>query len=219
MLKSQTQVSEKPKLILKQKQQTSPTQEEEILEVFEEGGGIKKGSFLSNLLIRAAILSLINLIGIAGIIYFDRKIPTRALEVKKLRSEQLGIAAQNLDLIKKDVEKNSEKVDKLLSLFPDEGGLVTFANELDKIKKEGKVVGFTFAAERALKDKTKAFGIPILIEIKGTWDEIDRDFQRIQRLPFLLRAIEIEAKPAEEEGLIDFKFGGFLYVGKNFGKN
>ena len=194
--------------------------DEEILEVFDEAGGIKKGSFISNLLVKAAIIAFINIIAIAGIIYFDRKIPTKALEIKRLRSEQLGIGAQNLDIVKKDLENNSDKIDKLLSLFPDDSGLVVFANELDRIKAEGKVIGFSFAAESAIKDKTGSIGIPVLIEIKGTWPEIDTDLQKIESLPFLLRAIEIEAQPAPEgEGIIDFKFGGFLYVGKDFGKN
>jgi hypothetical protein len=197
----------------------TPRGEEEVLEVFEEGGRIKKGSFISNLLVRAAILAFINLIGIASIVYFAQKIPTKAEEVKSLRNEQLGIGTQDLEVIKKDIEGNSQKADKVLALFPNDEGLVVFVNELDKIKKEGKIVGFSFAAENAIKDKTGNLGIPVLIEINGTWAEIDSDLQKIQRLPFLLRAIEVEAQPAEEEGLINFKFGGFLYVGKDFGKN
>jgi len=193
--------------------------EEEILEVFEEGGGIKKGSFLGNLLVRAAILTFINLIGIAGIVYFDRKIPTKAEEIKTLRSEKLAISAQNLEIIKSDVEEHKLKADKLIAFFPDDTGLVNFVNELDKIKKEGKITGFSFAAESAIKDKTGTIGIPVLIEFKGTWSEIDADLQKIQSLPYILRAIEVEAELAEEEGLIDLRFGGFLYVGKDFGKN
>ena len=193
--------------------------EEEVMEVFEEGGGIKKGSFLSNLLIRAAILAFINLIGVAGIIYFNRKIPEKALEVKSFRSEQLGISAQNSEIIKRDIEESKELADKLFSLFPDDEGLVNFANELDRIKAEGKIVGFSFATEEAVKDKTGSIGIPVLIEIKGTWAEIDTDLQKIQKLPYLLRPIQVSAAPAPEEGLIDLKFGGFLYVGKDFGKN
>ena len=193
--------------------------EEEALEVFEEGGGIKKGSFLSNLLIRAAILAFINLIGVFGIIYFNRKIPEKALEVKAVRSEELGASAQSQETIKQDIAEHQELSDKLFSLFPDDEGLVNFANELDRIKVEGKIVGFSFATEEAVKDKTGSIGIPVLIEIKGTWAEIDSDLQKIQKLPYLLRSIQVEAKPAEEEGLIDIKFGGFLYVGKDFGKN
>lgn len=194
-------------------------QEEEILEVYEEGGGIKKGSFLSNLLVRAAILAFVNLVGIAGIFYFDQGISEKARGVKEQRSEQQTIFAQNLEVIKRNVAEHSEKAEKVLALFANDDELVIFANELDRIKKEGKVTGFSFVAESAVKDKTGSIGIPVLIEIKGTWEEIDSDLQKIQKMPFLLRAIEVEAKPGEEEGLIDFRFGGFLYVGKEFKKN
>lgn len=209
-----------PKTLLKTTAVSRVQDEDEILEVFEEGGGIKKGSFLSNLLVRVAIFTTINLIGISGIVYFDREIPKKAEEIRKLRSEQISISAENIEVIKRDLAEHEEKTNKLLSLFPDDKGLVKFANELDKIKREGKIVGFSFAANEAVKDKTGSIGIPVLIEITGTWPEVDTDLQKIQGLPFLLRAIQVEARPSKvQEGLVDFKFGGFLYVGKDFGKN
>ena len=229
MLKTQTpQVSNKAKVNQATTHKGSPIDvakppkrevEEEAIEVFDEAGGIKKGSFLGNLLIRAAILAFINLVGVAGIIYFDRSIAKKAIEVKNLRSEQIGLSNQNSEVIRNSIEQYQKKGEVLAQVFPNDAGLVDFANELDRIRKEGKIVGFTFVAEEAVKDKTGSLGIPVLIEIKGTWAEIDTDLRKIQALPFLLRAIQVEAGPALEEGQIDFTFGGFLYVGKDFRKN
>ena len=240
MLKTQTQVSNiitptAPKVIgdkllvpqgvktgtlpPKKPSQKKDFEEDIVEEVFDESGGLKKGSFLSNLLVKAAILALINLAAVVGIIYLAKQLPIKAAEVNRLRSEQLSIGAKNADLIKKDIEENKDKSDKLLALFPDDSGLVNFANELDKIRKEGKVTGFSFANNEAVKDKTGSLGIPVLIELKGTWPEIDNDLIKVQNIPFLLRAIEIDAAPAVEEGQVDFRFGGFLYVSQSFGKN
>jgi len=238
MQKTQTEVSNKiPSaavgnngrvLVEKNKVQSPPpqknlnkdeTSQEVIEEVFDESQALRKGSFLSNLLVRAAILGLINLLFIGATVYLTRLLPAKAGEVMRLRSEQLAIGAKNAELIKSDIDENKNKSDKLIALFPDDSGLVSFANDLDKIKKEGKVAGFSFANNEAIKDKTGYLGIPVLIEFQGTWSEIDIDLQKIQAIPYLLRPIEIDVSPSETEGLIDFKFGGFLYVNESFRKN
>jgi len=193
--------------------------EEITEEVFDESQALKKGSFLSNLIVRAAILVFVNLLFIGAIVYMAKSLPAKAGEVMRLRSEQLSIGAKNADLIKRDLAENKDKADKLIALFPDDSGLVSFANDLDRIKKDGRVAGFSFANNEAIKDKTGYLGIPVLIELTGSWSEIDSDLQKIQAIPYLLRPIEIDVTPSETEGQVDLKFGGFLYVSENFRKN
>jgi Tfp pilus assembly protein PilO len=69
-------------------------------------------------------------------------------------------------------------------------------------------------------DKTGNYGIPVIIELNGAWESIGQDLQEIQKLPFLLRAISIDAEPDKEnESMIQFKYGGFLYVDTRLGEN
>ena len=67
-----------------------------------------------------------------------------------------------------------------------------------------------------------------LNSIKEMFDEATADeknkflfraIQKIDDLPYLLRAVTIDAEPELDSGLIIFKYGGFLYVDESLAKN
>jgi len=183
--------------------------------------GEKTSILKPGILLKAAILAVINLIAVAAIILLVDRLELKAQEVKRLRSIQLSAShGEPFSALKTDVEAAEAKTDELVKYFPDSQGLIVFVGEIDKLKAEGVVTGFSFANEEPIKDKTGSFGLPVLIELKGSWSTVDNALVRIMSLPYILRAIRIDVSPAlNEPGLIDFKLGGFLYVDKNFSQD
>lgn len=170
--------------------------------------------------VRELTLGVINLVFAVALAYLLIQLPQRAAEVKVLRGSELDISEDGGFKINKfELDKNKEKADRLIALFPDEQGLLTFVDEIEKLKREGSVVDFSFASKDPVVDKTNNFGIPMVIELKGTWGQIDQDLQKIQKLPFLFRPVSFNAGLIEDEGVIDLRYGGFLYVDESLEKN
>ncbi|KKU12350.1 MAG: hypothetical protein UX19_C0002G0057 [Candidatus Woesebacteria bacterium GW2011_GWA1_45_8] len=196
-------------------------QEEVSEEVSLVEGEGKVNILKPGVLMKAAALAVINLIVVAGVVFLMGKIQTKAQAVKRLRSIQVGVVRGDaFSALKTDVEEAEAKTKQIIEYYPGSQGLIDFVGEIDKLKAEGLVTGFSFANEEPIKDRTGSLGLPVLIEIKGNWSQIDSALSRVMGLPYLLRPIRVDAQPQEEEpGLIQFKFGGFLYVDKNFSQN
>ena len=200
---------------------TRPKKEEVVDEVALVEAGEKTSILKPGILLKVTILAIINLVAVAAIVFLLDRLQLKAQEVKQLRSIQLSAThGEPFSALKANVEEAEAKTGELVKYFPDSQGLIAFVGEIDKLKAEGVVTGFSFANEEPIKDKTGSFGLPVLIELKGNWSTVDSALGRIMSLPYLLRAIRIDVSPAlDEPGLIDFKFGGFLYVDKNFSKD
>jgi hypothetical protein len=107
-----------------------------------------------------------------------------------------------------------------MSLFPDEAGLVNFVKEIERLKVEGVVRDFSFANENAVRDKTGVLGIPFILRLEGTWDQLNSDFMQLQKFPYLIRAVTVDVRIKDiNTGIIDFMYGGFIYVDKSLEKN
>ncbi|KKQ41670.1 MAG: hypothetical protein US60_C0032G0011 [Microgenomates group bacterium GW2011_GWC1_37_8] len=185
------------------------------------------------LALKDMILGIINLILVILLVIILLRFPDKAKELKDIRID----AIKNEESVSYQFDKIASakvKADELSSLFVNDSGVVDFVNDLEKIKNEnGTIKSITFANQQAIKDKTGSFGIPVVIELQGSWEKIDSDLQRIDGLPYLFRAAKVEAgKPKvqpgvklEEEQEIDeniivFKYGIFLYYDENsVGKN
>ena len=97
--------------------------------------------------------------------------------------------------------------------------LVDFVKEIEALEEESLVNNFSFANTQPVRDRTKILGIPVVIGMIGTWDQINSSLDRLYNTKYLLRAITITAQPVGEENQIEFKYGGFLYVDDSFEKN
>jgi hypothetical protein len=194
----------------------APLDEVAAIETGEKTSLLKPG-----ILLKAAILAIINLLVVAAIVFLLNRTSLKAQEVKRLRSIEVSAShGEPFSALKTDVETAEAKTSELVKYFPDSEGLITFVGEIDKLKAEGVVTGFSFANEEPVKDKTGALGLPVLIELRGSWTTVDSALGRIMSLPYLLRTIRVEASfVPDETGLIDFKLGGFLYVDKNFSQD
>ena len=169
---------------------------------------------------RDIILGIINLISLVLLIVILNKLPEKAQELKELRIQSVkNESSVSFEFV--EIEASKEKTKQLEDLFLDEAGIVNFVGQVEKLKTEGSAIGkITFANQKVIKDKTGNYGIPIIIEMNGTWQAIGQSLQEIEELSFLLRTVNIDAEPDKEnEGVIQFKYGGFLYVDTRLGKN
>ena len=112
----------------------------------------------------------------------------------------------------------AEKITRLQTIFPNDTGIVNFVKEIEKLKAGGIVRGISFVSQEAVRDKTKALGIPFVIELEGSWADIDATLTTIQKLPYLFRAVTVETN-INEEGIVNYKYGGFLYVDESLAKS
>lgn len=159
------------------------------------------------------ILGAINLITIVFLIIILTRFPQKAQELKSLRNESL-IEGPKVTFETSEIELSKTKADALRGLFLDESGVVNFVNEVEKIRTKGRsIVKVTFTSQKAIQDRTENFGVPIVIEMKGSWDAIGQDLEDIEKLPFLFRSAVIEVRTdSEDPSVIDFKYGVLLYV-------
>ncbi len=169
---------------------------------------------------RDVILGIINLISLVLLIIILTRFPIKAQELKELRIQSVkNESSVSFEFV--EIEASKEKSGQLENLFPDESGIVDFVSQVEKLKTEGGAIEkITFASQEVVMDKTGNYGIPVIIKLNGAWESIGQDLQKIQKLPFLLRAISIDAEPNKEnESMIQFKYGGFLYVDTRLGEN
>jgi len=144
---------------------------------------------------------------------------SKAQELKKLRNEALDAqASSRVEKEDLDIKSIQENVEKINSLFPNETGLVNFVREIEKMKEGGVVKGISFVSQDAVRDKNKYLGIPFVIDMEGSWESIDLALQGIEKLPYLVRTITVEARVSEGGG-VNFKYGGFIYVDESLAKN
>lgn len=163
-------------------------------------------------------LFVINLILIGLSVFLIVNLPKKATELNTARSEvQKVIESKKIDVTGLEYAPTKEKVDKLTSYYPEEDGLIDFIESIEVLKAEGKVKNFSLVGQDAVKDKTGAYGIPFIVEFEGSWENINLSLQEFQKLPYLVRAVDIEIKLIDTK-TVNFKYGGFLYVSDKLAK-
>lgn len=159
------------------------------------------------------ILGIVNLVTVAILIFLLTKLPIKSKEFQMEKALEI-LNAENPEAVFGDIEPHKEKADQLSKLFLDESGIVNFVGEVEKLKGEGSAIQkVTFTSQKPVKDKTGFTGIPVIIEMKGNWQEIAGSMEKIQSLPFLFRPVNIEALPVKDEpGITELGYGAILYV-------
>jgi len=181
----------------------------------------KKGKFEEKYFsVKDIILGIINLFSIIFLIVILSKFPTKAQELKDLRNANTK-ADEDTSFLQTDLSIYDEKVGKLSGLFLEESGIVEFLNALEKLQVGNPTITkFTVESQEVVKDKTDNFGLPVSIEMKGNWEDFERNLSNIQNLKYLFRPVKIEVEPSPDEpGVIRFKYGLFLYVNDKIGEN
>lgn len=170
--------------------------------------------------LKDTVLAVVNITFIIILIYLLQQMPSKAKEINSLRSTSITSKSVGTGEVQFfDLDTNKEKIEALTGVFPDEDKLLQFVAAIEEIRDTGSVVGFTFGSENPVLDKTKNLGLPIRIDLRGSWEEISRDIERIQKLPYLFRPVTFDAQELPQEGYVEVKYGGFLYVDKSLEKN
>lgn len=165
-------------------------------------------------------LGVVNLAFIVSLVVLLGKLPGQAKELKILRNASLNTAAKSsIEIAGLELEASREKAERINSLFPDDGGLIDFVNQIDALKEEGVISRFSFTSEEVIRDRTGYYGIPVFIEFTGSWGLVGEGLSSVQSLPYLLRAVGIQTEVKPEENLVIFKYGGFLYVDESLAKD
>ena len=163
-------------------------------------------------------LFVIDLFLLISSVFLIFNLPKKAAELNRARSEeQKVIESKKIDVTSLEYVPTKESVDKLNGFYPEEDGLIDFIEKIEILKEEGKVKNFSLVGQDAVKDKTGAYGIPFIVEFEGAWENINLSLQEFQKLPYLVRAVDIEIKLIDTK-TVNFKYGGFLYVSDKLAK-
>lgn len=164
------------------------------------------------------ILLVVNVTMLMISVYFILSLPKKASDLNKLRSnEQKVKESKNIDVSGLEYKPAKDNVDKLTGFYPDEGGVIKFIEMVDGLKEKGQIKNFSLVGQDAVKDKTGAYGIPFIVELEGSWTDINLSLQEVQKLPYLIRAINVEVNVIDEN-TVNLKYGGFLYVSDKLAK-
>lgn len=178
-----------------------------------------KTKIQSGLLIKIAILGFFDLICFVVLLWLLNQLPVKAENLKKLNNLKIKNLSSNTSTIESEIMVNKTKSEKLQVLFPDETGLVNFIKEMERLKSEAVIADFSFVSNKVLKDKTGLYGLPFTFELRGKKETLGQALAKIDKLPFMTRAVDIEIKKLDEEEGFIFKFGGLLYVDESFYKD
>jgi len=164
------------------------------------------------------MLIILDIILFSISLYFIVNLPKKAEELNKVRSdEQKVVESKKIDVTGLEHIPTKESVDKLSTYFPEEAGIINFIERLERLREEGYIKNFSLVGQNAVQDKTSFYGLPFIIEFEGSWENVEVSLQEFQKLPYLVRAINVEVKTLDENR-ISFKYGGFLYVSEKLAK-
>jgi len=162
---------------------------------------------------REIILVIINLFSLVFLIVLLVKLPAAA---ESLRQARIISTKDDATVSYEYNQAVSHKpdFDKLSALFLDDRGVISFVNEVETLKSEENAIQrVTFTSQKPVKDRTGNFGIPVVIEMTGTWEQIGKGLEKIQVLPFLFRPVTFESKPSVSNPVtFDVKYGVLLYI-------
>lgn len=164
------------------------------------------------------LIFITDLVLLAIAIFFIVNLPKKAAELNQVKSEEQKVKeSKKIDITGLEYQPTKESVDKLTGFYPMEDGVIDFIEMVEVLKDSGRIKNFALVGQDAVKDKTGAFGIPFIIEIEDSWENINISLQEFQKLPYLIRAINVEVRVIDEN-TISFKYGGFLYVSDKLAK-
>lgn len=166
------------------------------------------------------LLTIVNITLVILTFIYLTKLPEKA-KIAKEKRNSLGISSEklNIDLAKFEVETSREKFAKLDPLFPNQKELIDFIAKVDKLKTDAFVTYFSFASETVVKDRTGYPGYPFVIEFEGTLTQVSDGLEKLSKLPYMFKPINISIEQGDKENTVNFKYGGFLYVDETTQKN
>jgi hypothetical protein len=166
------------------------------------------------------ILGIVNLVSIIFFVIILLNISDKSQELRELKIDELKQSA-SAGVETSEIEAARPISEAITKYFLNESGVVNFVNDIELQKTEGGAISkVTFAGQNVVADRTGNYGVPMVIELVGSWQTIDTDLQKIDRLPYLFRPVRVDIGYDEENpGVVIYKYGILLYVRESLGKN
>jgi Tfp pilus assembly protein PilO len=174
---------------------------------------------LSTFGLRVIVLLLVDIFAFILLLVVLSRLQSVAKETRLLRLELAQTVPVNPQAIQSEITSLKEQLDKLSAYLPDEEGLIEFVSRIDHIKSEGVLVSFSFASMDPVKDASGNIGFPIVLTLRGSWDQINQTQKELYDLPYFIRPIDIRIEQPGGTGEVTLTYGGFIYANEVYEKN
>ena len=167
---------------------------------------------LSRVLMKVIVVNILNLLVVLAIMLLLRQLPMVALNVKRTNSqEQISSHSVDSTILKAEMDKSKVKTDTVLSMLGGDKTVISFITRMDELKKEGFLISYEFPITNEILDKTGLHGLPVLMVIQGTKQNISETLVKISEIKVLLRPVTLSIT-TDETGLLTAKYGVFMYT-------
>ena len=188
------------------------------IQTLEEKAAEKSKRKISRVLVKIVALNIVNALLIVAIFYVLSQLPVEGKKIKELRSTQIAANESNdAAVLLAEVDRNKDKINELKALFADDSGFLRFVSEADSLKAEGIITELSFPGGVPVRNEDKELGLPVLIVLQGTKEQINTGLEKVLSLPFFLKPVSVELETTPE--LLIMRFGAFLFVNEDFSKN
>ena len=169
--------------------------------------------------LKIIVLSVVNIILVGLTLVILGKLSPLSEHIKELRGESiLAQETSDVAVLKSEIEKYSENVNKLKEIFADEEGFIRFVSKLDSLKAEGTIVEFVFPSSKPVIDKEKNLGFPVSLKFQGSAEAVNTSLTAVMSLPYILKPVNVELAISSENEIV-LEFDGFLIVNESFTAN
>jgi hypothetical protein len=163
-------------------------------------------------------LAAINIFAIIFLTLLITKLPAKAKELQQVRSDSVWDYS-NIEFELSRIEKDYQRAQELEKVFLDESGVVDYFKEVEDLRGESTSISrLTITSQKAIQDKTGNYVIPLIIDLSGSWEQIEKDMQSIQNLPYIFRPVKIDIEE-EADSVVRLKYGGVLYTNEKSQKD
>lgn len=137
-------------------------------------------------------LLIIILASMATIAYFFTILPTKAENIKKIRSESLSsqISSQDEALLTQTLKDTYDQRQKLLSVFPREENLIDFIKIIDNLEKQDiEVVSFSVDSDVPTKIGNSQSFLPMTLILQGDKTKVYQALREISNSIYFIKTI------------------------------
>lgn len=194
----------------------------EIEKKASEGIGENRLPFLKTVnraKLKIIAFNVVNAILIVLTIVILNRLPLESEKIKELRSQSIQAqGASDVEVLKSEIEKNSEQINALRSIFVNDENFVDFISKIDSLKADGTIVEFVFPVSNPVVDKDKNLGFPVNLVLKGSEEAVNNSLTSVLSLHYILKPINLEISISDENEVL-LKYAGFLIVDESLNSN
>lgn len=161
---------------------------------------------------RDIILNSINILTLVLLIVILMQLNSKAEELNSLKSENVRLS-ENYNYNMDQVEENLQKAQELSDLFANDSEVIDFVSDVENLRDSGAIRSVRFSSPDPVIDRSGSYGRPIIIDLRGNWQQIDQAIDDIHSLPYLFRPVKVQIGEQEStDGILEVNYGGLLYI-------